>query len=118
MSNMADIDFIASRAVAGYFSDFPPQATSLADTWAGLSESQRIHWRSCVRFVLSAIQTTNVLNKAPHHMSVEETELIGLCDEYEKFREQEGRLADAVCELAAFRIAEHFELIRRAIHKA
>ena len=50
------------------------------------------------------------------HMSAEETELIDLLDEYENARLARGRLADAVAELAAFRIAEHYSLIRKAIY--
>lgn len=42
-------------------------------------------------------------------------DLLKLCDEYEQVRDEEGEFANAASEFAAFRIAEHFALIRRAV---
>lgn len=111
------IDLLAQTAMAGYFADYAPQARS---AWTDISEKQKGDWRRCARAVVRHItgEISPVLNKAPHHMSEDETDLIAYCDEYETSRNEEGRLADATAELSAFRIAEHFALIRRAVHGA
>ena len=107
------IELLAETMCAGFWADVDHSE----GIWAPLPPVTKGDWRRAARAGARTLAGNAHWLPAVTHMTAAETELLGYLDEYEANRDEDGRLADATAELAAFRIAEHFALIRAAIYR-
>ena len=112
-----EIDLFAQTLFAGYYGDGPIPLSGLV-AWEEQSVPAKGRWRRAARALIRHLYHGQPVNKAPHHMTEAETDLIQCCDEYEQHRRKTDYHAVRAADYWAERLAEHFELIRRAIHRA
>lgn len=110
-----EIDLFAQTIHAGFVADRPPGAAEAA--WENMTPRTKGDFRRAARALVRHLYHGQPINKAPHHMSVEETALVEACDEYEAHRRGSDYHGARAADFWAERIAEHFALIRRAVHR-